>query len=118
MDVERYRIYCLSKKGVTEDFPFDEVTLVFKVMGKMFALTKLDRIPFSVNLKCSPEKTLELRESYSEVQPGYHMSKKHWNTINFTGSIQNELLLELIDHSYDLVVQGLTKNKKEELKSL
>ncbi len=118
MDIEAFREYCLSKKGVTEEFPFDETTLVFKVMGKMFALVGLERMPFSVNLKCDPDKSLELREYHPEIQPGYHMSKKHWNTVNFSGSLATTMLYELIDHSYDLVVSGLTKKIKEELKNL
>ena len=115
MNIEAFREYCLSKKGVTEEFPFDETTLVFKVMGKMFALTGLDRIPFKVNLKCDPDRALELRESNPDIEPGYHMSKKHWNTVNFSGSLSTILLQELIDHSYDLVVSGLTKKLKQEL---
>ena len=118
MDIEAFRNYCLSKKGVTEEFPFDATTLVFKVMGKMFALTGLERIPFSVNLKCDPDKALELREYHPEIEPGYHMSKKHWNTINFSGNLSSILLYELIDHSYDLVVSGLTRKLKQELKQL
>jgi len=118
MDIEAFREYCLSKKGVTEEFPFDKHTLVFKVMGKMFALTGLERIPFSVNLKCDPDKSLELREFHPEIQPGYHMSKKHWNTIDFLGGLPTTMLQELIDHSYDLVVSSLTKKVKQELENL
>ena len=118
MDVEGFRNYCLSKKGVTEEFPFDQTTLVFKVMGKMFALTGLDNIPFSVNLKCDPDRAVELREYHPEITPGYHMSKKHWNTVNFSGSLATHMLYQLIDHSYDLVVQGLTKKAQKELDNL
>ncbi|MEW7290062.1 MmcQ/YjbR family DNA-binding protein [Aquimarina sp. 2304DJ70-9] len=118
MNVETYREYCLAKKGVTEEFPFDETTLVFKVMGKMFALTGLDRIPFSVNLKCDPDRATELREYHPEITPGYHMSKIHWNTVNFSGTLATDMLLELIDHSYDLVVNSLTKKLKQELENL
>ncbi len=119
MNIEELREYCLSKKGTTEELPFDENTLVFKVMGKMFALTSLVRIPFTVNLKCDPERSLELREHHPAVQPGYHMNKKHWNTINFEdGSLSDTFLLELVDHSYDLVVSKLTKKVKEELSNL
>ncbi len=118
MNVETFRDYCLSKKGVTESFPFDKTTLVFKVMGKMFALTGLDRIPFSVNLKCDPDRGVELREYHSEITPGYHMSKVHWNTVDFTGSLPATMLFELIDHSYDLVVSSLTKKLKQELENL
>lgn len=106
MNIEEFRNYCLLKRGVTEDFPFDATTLVFKVSGKMFALTDLEG-DFSVNLKCDPERAIQLREQYPSIIPGYHMSKKHWNTIMIDGSVDNDLLLELIDHSYILVVSGL-----------
>ena len=112
INIEDFRIYCLSKTGLTESLPFDEHTLVFKVRDKMFALTSLAKEEFTVNLKCDPERALELRESYPEVQPGYHMSKKHWNTISFEGSLPNSLCYELIDHSYELVVQKLTKKER------
>lgn len=118
MNVEQYRDYCLSKKGVTEHFPFDEETLVFKVMGKMFALCGLERIPFQVNLKCDPERSLELREEYDSIIAGWHMSKKHWNTVMPDGTISNEFFFELIDHSYDMVVKGMTKKLRRELESL
>ena len=115
MNVEELREYCLKKKGVAEDFPFDEETLVFKVMGKMFALVPLERIPLQVNLKCDPEKSVELREKYDSIQPAYHMNKKHWNTVMIDGSHRNNFILELIDHSYELVVNKLSKKQKEEL---
>ena len=115
MNIEEFRTYCLSKKLVTESFPFDETTLVFKVADKMFALTGLDRQPTQVNLKCDPEKSLQLRENYEDVIEGFHMSKKHWNTINIEGCISNKLIVELINHSYDLVVKGMTKKKQKEL---
>ncbi|MDA9774117.1 MmcQ/YjbR family DNA-binding protein [Saprospiraceae bacterium] len=102
----------MSKPGTEECFPFDEHTLVFKVIGKMFALTNLRWESFSVNLKCDPERAEELRSEYDEITPGYHMSKKHWNTIEMEGQISNSLAIELIDHSYDLVVKSLTKAKK------
>jgi predicted DNA-binding protein (MmcQ/YjbR family) len=108
MNIEAYRIYCLNKKGVTEEFPFDETTLVFKVMGKMFALTDLES-EFSINLKCDPEKAIELREKYSAVKPGYHMSKKHWNTVTVDGSVTDDLIYDWIDDSYDLVIKKLPK---------
>jgi len=114
MNVEELREYCLAKKGVTESFPFDETTLVFKVMNKMFALTGLHR-DFSVNLKCDPEKAMELRELHPAVIPGYHMSKKHWNTINIDGSIEDELIYEWIDDSYNLIVESLPLKIQEEL---
>ena len=117
MNIEKFREYCLSKKGVEEGFPFDEDTLVFKVLGKMFALTGLERSPFCVNLKCDPTYALELREQYPEIQPGYHMSKKHWNTVNFEGGLKDKFLCELIDHSYDCVVKKMKKADRELLKS-
>lgn len=116
MNIEEFREYCLSKKGTTEDFPFDESTLVFKVLGKMFALTGLNRIPTQVNLKCDPERAIELREEFDGIIiPGYHMSKRLWNTVIFDARLPKELLLELIDHSYDLVVSGLSKKLRDTL---
>ncbi len=117
MNIETFRIYCLSKKGVTEEFPFDHDTLVFKVMGKIFALADVDRFE-SINLKCDPELVLTLREHYPAVQPGYHMNKKHWNTVLMDGSVSDNLLTEWIDHSYDQVVSGLTKAMKATLLAL
>ncbi len=118
MHIEAFREYCLAKKGVEETFPFDEVTLVFKVMGKMFALTGLSRETFAVNLKCDPDWAEELRESYYQIQPGYHMSKKHWNTVEFEDGLDQELLVKMIDHSYDLVVSKLKKSDRELLAKL
>ena len=115
MNIEQFRNYCLSKKHVTESFPFDEVTLVFKVANKMFALSGLEHHPSTVNLKCDPEKAIELRAQYSDVIEGFHMSKKHWNTITIEGNLSNKLIEELIDHSYNLVVNGLTKKLQKEL---
>ena len=117
MNIETYRDYCLAKKGVTEEFPFDSQTLVFKVMGKMFALTDVDMF-VSVNLKCDPDKSLELREKYPAVTPGYHMNKHHWNTILMDGTLDEQLIRDLIDHSYDLVVEKLPKKLRMELKEL
>lgn len=119
MNIEEYREYCLAKKGTTESFPFDEQTLVFKVMGKMFALCGLERTPTSINLKCDPEWAIELREEYSDIVAGYHMSKKHWNTVTIEDSeLSDTFIKELIDHSYDLVVAKLKKADKEVLKNL
>jgi predicted DNA-binding protein (MmcQ/YjbR family) len=118
MNVEELRELCISKKGVTEEFPFDESTLVFKVMGKMFALVALERLPLQCNLKCDPERAVELREQYDGVIiPGYHMSKTHWNTL-FIEQLPPKLIIELIDHSYDLVVASLTKKLQQELQNL
>jgi len=114
MNIETFREYCMDKPGVTEEFPFDEVTLVFKVMGKMFALTNLDG-DWTLALKCDPDRAMELRETYPAIQPGYHMSKIHWNTIMMDGSLSQKLILELVDHSYQLVVDKLPRKLKEEL---
>jgi len=115
MNIEAFRTYCLKKKAVTESFPFDEVTLVFKVAGKMFALASLDATPLRANLKCDPERSLELREQHPNITPGFHMNKKHWNTVLVGGNIKTNLFLELVDHSYDLVVKSLTKKVKKEM---
>lgn len=117
MNIEEFRDYCLGFKGVTEAFPFDETTLVFKVMGKMFALTDVDNFE-SINLKCDPEKVIELREQYAAVLPGYHMNKQHWNTVLTNGEIPDPLLKEWTRDSYDLVAGSLSKKLQEELKNL
>lgn len=114
MSIEEIREYCLSKPGTTESFPFDEDTLVFKVMGKMFCLTSLSESD-RMNLKCDPEKATELRERYDCVIPGFHMNKKMWNTVIIDGSVSKKLLLEWIDHSWDEVVKGLPKKVRAEL---
>ncbi len=111
MNIESLREYCLSKNGVTEGFPFDETTLVFKVMEKMFLLTSLDD-EFSISVKCDPEKAIELRELYPAVIPGYHLSKKHWNTVFLDGSLSDSLIQSFIDHSYQMVVQSLSKKQQ------
>ncbi|MGD8779577.1 MAG: MmcQ/YjbR family DNA-binding protein [Ignavibacteria bacterium] len=113
MDVEEIREYCLSKKAVTEGFPFNETALVFKVMNKMFALLNLER-PYYINLKCDPENTIELREKYEFVIPGYHMNKKHWNTVELESSVKRNQLTEWIDHSYELVVSSFARKVKAE----
>lgn len=105
--------YCISKPGVTEAFPFDQETMVWKVMGKMFCLGNINGFD-SINLKCNPEKAIELRETYSQITPGYHMNKTQWNTVYFDG-LSEKLIFELIDHSYDEVVQKLPKRIKLEL---
>lgn len=117
MNIEAYRKYCLTKKGVTEEFPFGEETLVFKVMGKMFALTDVESFE-SINLKVDPEVGAELRERFSSVLPGYHMNKKHWITVMLDGSINDKLLCQWIDNSYTLVSASLPKRDKETLKKL
>lgn len=122
MHIEELRDFCISKKGVTEHFPFDETTLVFKVMNKMFALTGLvswENLEETVNLKCDPEKATILRGEYEGINPGFHMNKKHWNTITINRSdVSDKLVFELINHSYDLVVEGLTKKDKKYLNEL
>jgi len=119
MHIDEFRAYCLAKSGVSESFPFDDTTLVFKVMGKMFALCGLESYPLTANLKCDPEWSVELRETYDGlIIPGYHMNKKHWNTVQLQGNIPSGVLLKLIDHSYDLVVNGLSKGQRDKLKSL
>ena len=114
MPIENLRSYCLAKAAVTESFPFDAHTLVFKVAGKMFALFSLEKHPLQVNLKCEPEKAIELRERYQSVIPGYHMNKTHWNTIIIDGELSKELIEVLVNHSYDLVVSKLTRKEKSE----
>ncbi len=114
MNVEDIRLYCLKKKAVTESFPFDDTTLVFKVANRMFVLVNL-RDNQSVNLKCDPDKALELREHYSAVLPGYHMNKKLWNTVILDNSVSDKLIKEWIDDSYYLVVENLPKKLRQEL---
>ena len=115
MNVEDFRLYCLSKAGASEDLPFDDVTLTFKVGGKIFAITGLDNEVFEVNLKCDPDLAIQLREEYADVRPGYHMNKKHWNTVNFESGIPDSILYEMVDHSYDQVVKGLTRKIRSEI---
>lgn len=122
MNIEQLRDFCISKKGVTEHFPFDDVTLVFKVMNKMFALSGLERWEKgeeSINLKCDPEKAQELRGEYEGINPGFHMSKKHWNTVTInTSDVSDKMVMELINHSYNLIIGGLTKKAQKELEEL
>lgn len=118
MNIEAYREFCLAKPGTTEETPFGPDTLVFKVMGKMYALTGIDTFEF-INLKCDPEYSNELREQFDgAITPGYHMNKKWWNSVWTDGRVSDKLIFELINHSYDLVVSSLTKKLKEELKHL
>jgi len=118
MNYEELRDYCLTLKGTTEHFPFDEVTLVIKVQGKMFALLPLDNPETQIALKCDPERAVQLREEYSAIVPAWHFNKKYWNTIKIDPSVSLKLLKELIQHSYNQVVEGLTKKQKEELAGL
>jgi predicted DNA-binding protein (MmcQ/YjbR family) len=117
LNIEGFRKYCLAKEGVTEEFPFDKTTLVFKVMGKMFALTDLEEFN-SINLKVDPETGADLRERYEFVMPGYHMNKKHWITVQMEGQTPERLVLQWVDNSYALVVKGLTKSQRLRLKAL
>jgi predicted DNA-binding protein (MmcQ/YjbR family) len=115
MDLAQFREYCLSKPRATEGTPFGPDVLVFKVGGKIFALTSLDEVPARANLKCDPDLALELRDRYEQVTPGYHMNKKHWNTIEIEGGIPDAELRKMIDHSYDLVVKSLPKQDRKKL---
>lgn len=114
MNTEAFRSYCLAKKGVTEEYPFGEDVMVMKVMGKMFALTDVKFFE-SINLKCDPEEAIELRERYPAVLPGYHMNKKHWNTILMDGSVSDKLVTQWIDKSYQLVVISLPQKVQKSL---
>ena len=121
MNLETFYEYCLSKKAVTEHFPFDEDTLVFKIGGKMFALSSLkqwEKQEPSVNLKCDPERALELRANYDAINEGYHMSKIHWNTVAINQDVPDAMLKALIDHSYDLIFKSLTKKIQAEIAAL
>ena len=117
MNIETFRDYCIAKPGVTEGFPFDKTTLVFKVMNKMFALTDVDSFEY-INLKCDPERAMELREQYDGIKPGYHMHKQQWNSVYINSDVPEDLLIELIEHSFDLIVAKLPKKDKEALKNL
>ena len=127
MNYKEFRNYCLSKKGAEETFPFGPESVWFKVMGKMFALTMLEPFKYNgemaegfifVNLKCDPEKAIELRASNPGIQPGWHQSKKHWNSIFTDGSVKDSQIKDLIDHSYDIVVKGMSKKLRTELENL
>ncbi len=111
IDLESIRNYCLNKEGkITEEFPFDEEVLVFKVSNKIFLLTNVNAVPLTVNLKCDPERAIEWRERYEDVQPGFHMHKKYWNTVHVNGSLSERFFYEMIDHSYNEVVKKLPKS--------
>lgn len=112
MDLGTFRDHCLTKAGVTEETPFGPDTLVYKVHGKMFALADLGTFE-SANLKCDPERAIELRERYSGIVPGYHMNKQHWNTVSSAGDVPEALFVELIDHSYALVVASLPRRLRD-----
>ena len=114
MNIEDFRDYCLAKPGATEEFPFGPETLVYKV-GKIFAITGLDAEDFKVNLKCDPAYAIELRERYPQIIPGWHMNKQHWNTVHFEDGLPEDLLRKLIDHSYELIVESLSKKVRAKL---
>jgi predicted DNA-binding protein (MmcQ/YjbR family) len=121
MNIQQLYEFCLSKKGVTEHFPFDEDTLVFKVGGKMFALSSLkdwEQGKPSINVKCHPEVAIELREKHEDVQPGYHMSKKHWNTVFINNELPDKTILHFITHSYELVFSSLPKKVREAINEM
>ena len=115
MNIEEIRDYCLTKPGVTEGLPFGEDTLVFKVGEKLFLLTSISEAD-SFNVKCDPELAIELREQHPEVQPGYHMNKRHWNTVHTDGNLTRRQICDMIDHSYELVFKGLPKSIREQIK--
>lgn len=114
MNIEELRTYCIKKKGVTESFPFDESTIVFKVGNKMFALAGINEFTY-INLKCDPERAIELRETFNAVKPGYHMSKVHWNSVYVNMDLNDRLIYEMIDDSYNLIVASLPKKVRNEL---
>src|SRR5438270_11988067 len=115
MDLPDFREYCLTKAGATEGTPFGETVLVFKVAGKMFALVSLDEIPARANLKCDPDLALELRDRFEQVRPGYHMNKKHWNTVDIGNGVPDAELRKMIDQSYELVVKRLPRTTRPKL---
>lgn len=117
IELEDVREMCLTWPEVSEGYPFGEDHLVFKVKNKMFCLMSLDAFPSTMNLKCEPDRAIELREQYDGVAPGYHMNKKHWNTLTLDGSVPDDVVLELVRHSYDRVVSGLKKSEREEIAS-
>ncbi len=118
MNIEELRDYCLGLKGTTDEFPFDDVSMVMKVQGKMFALIPLDNPETQISLKCDPDWAISLREEYAAIVPAWHFNKKHWNTVIIDPSISEKFLCELINHSYNLVVEGLPRKLREELEDL
>lgn len=117
MYIDEFRDYCMAKKGVTEHTPFGPETLVMKVMDKIFALTGIDNFEF-INLKCDPERAAELREQYEGIKPGWHMNKTHWNSVMVDGSVSDQMIRELIDHSYELIVESLPRKLKNQWANL
>ncbi|MBN1647525.1 MAG: MmcQ/YjbR family DNA-binding protein [Spirochaetales bacterium] len=118
MELQDLRDYCLNKKGVTEDFPFDDTTLTLRVGGKIFLFAGIDQgYPYRFTVKCDPDLAMRLRDTFTDIVPGYHTSKRHWNTVSVNGSIDDDKLKWMIDHSYELVFDGLPKTKKESIES-
>jgi predicted DNA-binding protein (MmcQ/YjbR family) len=115
MDAEALRSWCLAQPGAIEDFPFGPETSVFKVGGKLFALSALERTPLEVSVKCEPDLAVALRDSYAAIRPGYHLNKRHWNTVTLDGSLEDRMVRDLVEDSYDLVVEGLPKRVREQL---
>jgi predicted DNA-binding protein (MmcQ/YjbR family) len=115
VDAAELRRWCLAQTGAVEDFPFGPETSVFKVAGKMFALSALDRTPLEVSVKCEPELAVQLRGTYAAIRPGYHLNKRHWNTVTLDGSLPDELIRDLVEDSYDLVVSALPKRTRTQL---
>jgi predicted DNA-binding protein (MmcQ/YjbR family) len=115
MDASGLRAWCLGQPGAIEDFPFGPEHSVFKVAGKIFALSTLDRTPLEVSVKCEPELAVGLRASYPAIRPGYHLNKRHWNTITLDGSLPDQLVRDLVEDSYDLIVSALPKRTREQL---
>ena len=115
MDAAELRRWCLAQSGAGEGFPFGPEHSVFKVAGKMFALSALERTPLEVSVKCDPDLAVELRRSYAAIRPGYHLNKRHWNTVTLDGTLSDQLVRDLIEDSYDLVVSGLPKRTREQL---
>jgi predicted DNA-binding protein (MmcQ/YjbR family) len=118
MDFDLFKSYCLKKKGVTQELPFNDFTPVFKVAGKVFAITHVVNEPQSFTLKCDPEYAIELREKYDAIQPGYHQNKKHWNSVILDGTLSDKFIFELTDQSYQLVVDGMSSKEKELLEKM
>jgi predicted DNA-binding protein (MmcQ/YjbR family) len=115
MDATELRAWCLKQTGASEEFPFGPETSVFKVAGKMFALSALDRTPLEVSVKCEPDLAVALRDSHAAIRPGYHLNKRHWNTVSLDGTLPDQLVRDLIEDSYDLVVSALSRRVREEL---
>ena len=115
MDAAALRRWCLAQSGAVEEFPFGPEHSVFKVGGKMFAISALERVPLEVSVKCDPELAVHLRDSYDAIRPGYHLNKRHWNTVTVDGSLRDRLVRELVEDSYDLVVDTLPKRTREQL---